>query len=907
VVVERQECAPADGVREREGADVDDEAVSGALRAPTNGPESIAQAALAAIRDVSTEAGRLVRIAATRIADHTPVAPLVRAVLGEPALLSHGHRDAGGLDGDTWAARVADAEQALAIGVQRTTELHERYERALVELREARQREQALQAEVAATIERSCAEREAISRRADELVATAEAQRAGAVRDAEATRAALAAAQHASLAQRNELALARSEAARLARTAEDAVQAREGTARDLATTRARLAEAQERLRALEVELARIGEEHRRAERATLGELSEREARWQDEISSLRLEHARERDRANGLAEETARLRVEAEVRERREQRLQEELRAIAARADADREETVRRAQDMVQAAEGARAAVTAELEALRGSLSTDRARLVQIEAAHEKVEQGVAEREAALETARTTITQLEAARATLATEFERTRSRLTETERELLATQHEHGLAQRQLDRLCTAHDDLIEDHARVSTFLEETRANEKLLRAQVADLQEHVRTCEGERTRLLALERERAARDASAAASAKPKGHDTELASLRAWVRTLESELADVRAGLEQAAGRERRLQDALDASAQTEREHQETLAEAQALARSLEAERATLVAELEETRTAMASAQRVIMEAEEETRTARAEAERLALAHEAALAEKERLRAALPSRPGATEPLAKDEATKASPAKPAPPVAFVPSDTRIVAVLDTTSDWQTVGGIDVRVVAPGEGIAGRIGEIGPGRCIVNLAAPGAITTATELRVSGVAVPLWGAIVVEGGERGLSLGQIEVLSRPIDPDLVRSQCATIAPKNARILAIGSDSSTFIALRQGLMKAGMSVSIAWDLKQATELMEIVRPHMVVLDLALPGRGAAALVAELARLEVTPVLVLLPGTAEQVAAFSSALGAFVPVQGARNQQNLLRAVIDAKRDAAATTG
>ena len=41
--------------------------------------------------------------------------------------------------------------------------------------------------------------------------------------------------------------------------------------------------------------------------------------------------------------------------------------------------------------------------------------------------------------------------------------------------------------------------------------------------------------------------------------------------------------------------------------------------------------------------------------------------------------------------------------------------------------------------------------------------------------RLAGVAVPLWGAVVEPKGERGLSLGQIEVLTRPIDPDLVRS------------------------------------------------------------------------------------------------------------------------------------
>jgi len=99
------------------------------------------------------------------------------------------------------------------------------------------------------------------------------------------------------------------------------------------------------------------------------------------------------------------------------------------------------------------------------------------------------------------------------------------------------------------------------------------------------------------------------------------------------------------------------------------------------------------------------------------------------------------------------------------------------------------------------------------------------------------------------------------------------------------------------------MKAGMSVSIAWDLKQATELMEIVRPHVVVLDLTLPGRGAAVLVAGLARVETPPVLVLLPSAPDRIAAFSTALGTLVPEDGARTPQNILRAVIDTKRDRA----
>jgi len=70
--------------------------------------------------------------------------------------------------------------------------------------------------------------------------------------------------------------------------------------------------------------------------------------------------------------------------------------------------------------------------------------------------------------------------------------------------------------------------------------------------------------------------------------------------------------------------------------------------------------------------------------------------------------------------------------------------------------------------------------------------------------------------------------------------------------------------------------------------------------MVVLDLALPGRGAALLVAGLARVENPPVLVLLLGAPDRVAAFSTALGTLVPEDGARTPQNILRTVIDTKR-------
>jgi hypothetical protein len=299
----------------------------------------------------------------------------------------------------------------------------------------------------------------------------------------------------------------------------------------------------------------------------------------------------------------------------------------------------------------------------------------------------------------------------------------------------------------------------------------------------------------------------------------------------------------------------------------------------------------EIESLRTALASAQRVILEAEQDTRVARAEVERLVVSQDAALTEKERLRSML------AESAAPAISTTSAPGEAA--AAATECETRVLLVIDTTPAWPSTGGADVQVVPPTTDVVARARELKPGRCVVNLSAPGAIEAAVALRSARLDVPLFGAILSPEGDRGLSLGPIEVLTRPIDPDVVRAQCLAIAPKNARILAVGSDSTTFIGLRQGLMKAGMSVSLAWDLKQARELMEIVRGHMVVLDLSLPARGAAALVAQLARVEKSPTVVLVPGTAAQVGAFSAAIAGLVPADGARTQQNLLRTVIDTR--------
>src|SRR5262249_5720167 len=160
---------------------------------------------------------------------------------------------------------------------------------------------------------------------------------AAAARDAEAVRAALAAAQQASLAQRNELFLARNDAARHAALADEARQVRDQLDVEGHALRARLGDAQERLRTLESDATRLAEERRRVEVVGQTEHAEREARFREQLATLQAEHARERDRAQTLGDTVERQRAELETLERREQRLRDEVQAVAKRADTDRE------------------------------------------------------------------------------------------------------------------------------------------------------------------------------------------------------------------------------------------------------------------------------------------------------------------------------------------------------------------------------------------------------------------------------------------------------------------------------------------------------------------------------------------------------------------------------------------
>src|SRR5204862_5193590 len=101
--------------------------------------------------------------------------------------------------------------------------------------------------------------------------------------------------------------------------------------------------------------------------------------------------------------------------------------------------------------------------------------------------QGAAERDAELARAHQMLDQLEGSRSSAAAELARTRASLVHTEGELLAAQHEYQLAQVQIERLCSAQDDMVEDRAQLVAKLHDAKEREARLRLRITGLEQRI------------------------------------------------------------------------------------------------------------------------------------------------------------------------------------------------------------------------------------------------------------------------------------------------------------------------------------------------------------------------------------------------------------------------------------
>jgi hypothetical protein len=262
----------------------------------------------------------------------------------------------------------------------------------------------------------------------------------------------------------------------------------------------------------------------------------------------------------------------------------------------------------------------------------------------------------------------------------------------------------------------------------------------------------------------------------------------------------------------------------------------------------------------------------------------------------------------PTATEP--PPEATApakprpaARPAKPSAPPPALEEGRKVIAVLDGVASWEAVkpNGYDVVLLAPDGDVVAGLAQARPGRLVVNLAAPGALQALVKLRAKGAAMRFWGCIADGAGGRALPLGMVEPACRPLDPDAVLASLSAYSTRGTRVVTLGADVEALVSLRQALARQGLSVSMAWDAKQAAELLAMVRPEVVIVDMEIK-RDACTVVARLAENETVPPAVLIEGTADAATAFAATLSD--PALGSKimNLDRALKALLTRKETA-----
>jgi CheY-like chemotaxis protein len=151
-------------------------------------------------------------------------------------------------------------------------------------------------------------------------------------------------------------------------------------------------------------------------------------------------------------------------------------------------------------------------------------------------------------------------------------------------------------------------------------------------------------------------------------------------------------------------------------------------------------------------------------------------------------------------------------------------------------------------------------------------------------------------------GNVGFELPSCGLVRRPLDPRGCLEQLHRAAGrKPAGMLLVSAQLREIAGLRNALQETDIAGSVACDVRQALDLLDIVRrPDVILIDLALPQGQGLALAAQLRRQPETatlPLLLLLPPDPDPARILGEAdkaqmLGPF----GDEDVQRLVRAVL-----------
>ncbi len=517
--------------------------------------------------------------------------------------------------------------------------------------------------------------------------------------------------------------------------------------------------------------------------------------------------------------------------------------------------------------EGEIARLTAALEAAASRETDLRARLAAREA------ERLASSDPELATAREALEAAEAARAraeeraaSVDAELAVARSSVDELQAELTSAREEVARL-RESERTATA------EAERRETSLGEAQSHEAELRARLEVAERVLSDVTAERDR--ANEEARGHQSAITHVEVRLEAIAAERDQLREALARSEAECARLRSALESARSEDARVESLLSQERNEQARRGERLAEAEAAVVRLEA---------------IANEQRSeLAEREAEIVRLTADNAQLLIERDQLLSDREHvteiavdavdLEAAAIVAPDAATVTRTDAVTVINVHATDPEPEFVATGQPVVVVIDSERTWSGIGivGHDVAVIRPGANSVSSVTELSPVRIIANLAAPGAITALLALRAGGSTTRFWGCIADASSDRAIALGAIEPVVGPIDPDAVVAALGSYAGRDGRIVTTGADVDALMSLRQALSRRRASVSMAWDAKQAREMLGVVRPHAVVVDMSMPKRDGCAIVSALAALDPLPLVVLVAGQNDPALDFTQLLG------------------------------
>jgi hypothetical protein len=236
-----------------------------------------------------------------------------------------------------------------------------------------------------------------------------------------------------------------------------------------------------------------------------------------------------------------------------------------------------------------------------------------------------------------------------------------------------------------------------------------------------------------------------------------------------------------------------------------------------------------------------------------------------------------AAPERIGAPRPVVMKPTPVPKPASP--PTERVISSRKIIVLddpgpsLSAFAEACNVGGFQAQAVENGKGF----GEP-PGYTAVNLLATkiggleGLLQSRTDDGLAASALLLYAT--KPGSAKGVVFPNVECLIRPFEESAFTSALSGLLGAGKRVTIIGEELDSVLKLNAWATAKGCSVSSAGDLKQGNEILDIVKPDLIVFDFSrLGGEGAGLFVKarRSARLESLPLLLVLPPGAQSASA------------------------------------